>query len=99
MVSQATGQHFSACPDRHTILAGRLGCVVAIYRILQKSGFGPDEIQRMTDAYEAALKQRGLRRDDPLTETIARHIIEIAQTGEKDSARICALALERLARS
>jgi hypothetical protein len=71
---------------------------VAIYRILEKSGFGPDEIRRMTDAYEAALKQRGLQRNDPLTETIARHIIEIAQTGEKDPARICALALERLAR-
>jgi len=50
----------------------------------------------MTDAYEAALMQRGLARNDPLTETIAKHIIEIAQTGEKDSARICALALERI---
>jgi hypothetical protein len=72
---------------------------VAIYRILQNSGFGPDEIQRMTAAYEAALKQRALARNDPLTEAIARHIIEIAQTGERDPARICALALDRLARS
>ena len=69
---------------------------VAIYRILEKSGFGPDEIRRMTDAYEAALTQRGLARNDPLTEAIARNIIEVAQTGEKDPARICALALERL---
>jgi hypothetical protein len=73
---------------------------VAIYRILERSGFGPDEIQRMTDAYEAALKELRLRdRNDPLTDTIAKHIIDVAQTGEKDSARICALALERLARS
>jgi hypothetical protein len=72
---------------------------VAIYRILQNSGFGPDEIQRMTAAYEAALKELRLDRNDPLTETIAKHIIEIAQTGEKDSAKICALALERIAKA
>lgn len=54
----------------------------------------------MTDAYEAALKELRLSdRNDPLTDTIAKYIIEIAQTGEKDSARICALALQRLSRS
>ncbi|MBX9776193.1 MAG: hypothetical protein K2Y71_17575 [Xanthobacteraceae bacterium] len=72
---------------------------MAIYRILEKSGFGPDEIRPMADAYEAALLRLGLERNDALTEIIAKHIIEIAQTGEKDATRICALALQRLSRS
>jgi hypothetical protein len=40
-----------------------------------------------------ALAQLGLKdRNDPLTETVAKLILEIAQTSEK----ICALALRRL---
>jgi hypothetical protein len=38
----------------------------------------------MGDAYELALASLRLRdRNDPLTETVAQHIFEIAQTGEK----------------
>jgi hypothetical protein len=44
-----------------------------------------------------ALKELRLtNRLDPLTETIAQYIIEIGQTGEKDSARICELAVQRI---
>ena len=35
-------------------------------------------------------------RDDPLTETVAKLIVEIAQTGETDPKEICAHALRRL---
>jgi hypothetical protein len=35
-------------------------------------------------------------RDDPLTETIAKFIIETAQTGEKDPEKICSIALSHL---
>jgi hypothetical protein len=35
-------------------------------------------------------------RDDPLTEMIAKKIIEIAQTGIKDPAQISALAIKEL---
>jgi len=70
---------------------------VAIYRLLQKSAFGPEDTKRMADAYELALASLGLRdRNDPLTEIIAQHIFEIAQTGEKDPKRICVLAVERI---
>jgi hypothetical protein len=72
---------------------------VAIYRILQKSAFEPEDVQRLGEAYELALQQLGLHdRDDPLTETVAQYIIETAQIGEKDPARLCARALERLGR-
>jgi hypothetical protein len=57
---------------------------VAIYRLLQKSAFGPDDTKRMGDAYELALAQLGLKdRNDPRTETVAKLILEIAQTSEK----------------
>jgi len=54
---------------------------VAIYRLLQKSGFGPDDTLRMSEAYELALVELGLNdRNDPLTEIVAKLIIEVAQT-------------------
>jgi hypothetical protein len=69
-------------------------CAMAIYRLLQNSAFGPDEINFMTTAYEDALRALGLTdRADPMTEILARKIIEIAQTGERDPARICAKAV------
>jgi hypothetical protein len=71
---------------------------VAIYRLLQNSAFGPEDTKRMGDAYERVLVLLNLnnRRDDPLTETVAQYIIEIAQTGQKDVQMICELALSRL---
>ena len=54
----------------------------------------------MGDAYERALKELKLtNRLDPLTEIIAQRVIEIAQSGEKDPARICALVVARIRRS
>jgi hypothetical protein len=71
---------------------------MAIYKLLEKSAFGPEEIKRMTDAYEQALVVLGLEdRNDPLTESIAKLIVEAAQTGEKDPETICRNALRRLA--
>jgi hypothetical protein len=70
---------------------------VAIYRLLQRSAFAPEDTKRLGQAYELALVQLELKdRDDPLTESIARSIIEIAQTGEKEPEMICARALSLL---
>lgn len=67
---------------------------MAIYRLLREASFGPDEIERMTAAYEAALKLLRLAdRTDPITELIAQKIVETARTGERDPERICTLAL------
>jgi hypothetical protein len=68
---------------------------VAIYRLLQRQAFDPEAVECLTAAYEAALKLlRISNRDDPITETIAQRIIEIAQTGVRDPAKLCAAALE-----
>ena len=52
---------------------------MAIYRMIREAVFEPDAIERMTAAYEHALKVLQLTdRTDPLTELVARKIIEIA---------------------
>jgi len=70
---------------------------VAIYRLLQNVPLGPEEIQRLTDAYERTLSALSIRdRNDPLTEFIARKIFELGQTGLKDPKQISARAIEEL---
>jgi hypothetical protein len=70
---------------------------LAIYRLLQNVPFGPDDIQRLTDAYERTLVTLSVKdRNDPLTEFIAKKIIEIGQTGLKDPRQISARAIDEL---
>jgi hypothetical protein len=70
---------------------------MAIYRLLRNSTMAPEEISRITEAYEQALHTLCVRdRDDPLTEMIAKTIIKIAQTGVHDAAEISALTIEQL---
>ena len=62
---------------------------VAIYRLLQNSTMQPDEISRVTTAYEQALHTLCVKdRDDPLTEMIAQTV--------HDPAQISALAINEL---
>jgi len=70
---------------------------MAIYRLLQYAAFGPEEIGIITSAYEDALVILKIAdRSDPITETLAKKIIDVAQTGERNCARIRALALKNL---
>lgn len=70
---------------------------MAIYRLLQNSPLGPDEIKCMTDAYEhALLVLRITNRSAPITEDIAKKIIAIAQTGERSSVLIAMRAINAL---
>jgi hypothetical protein len=70
---------------------------VAIYRLLQNVPLGPEEIRRLTDAYEQTLSALSIKdRNDPLTEFIAKKIFELGQTGLKDPKQISARAIEEL---
>jgi len=70
---------------------------MAIHRLLQNTVFGPDDITSMAEAYENALRTLGLvDRNDPVTEIVAKKIIEIAQTGERDPLRLAALTIQQL---
>jgi len=70
---------------------------MAIHRLFQRSAFSPEDIKRLETAYDAALRALQLSdRSDPQTEIVAKRIIEIAQTGIRDPAKLCALAIEGL---
>jgi hypothetical protein len=70
---------------------------MVIYRILQNSPLSPEDITRLVAAYEATLKALGLiDRSDPITELVARKIIEIGQTGVRDPLQISTLAIKAL---
>ncbi|MEH2501429.1 pyrimidine operon attenuation protein/uracil phosphoribosyltransferase [Bradyrhizobium sp. AZCC 1578] len=68
-----------------------------IYRLLQNMPMGPEEISRLTTAYEQALRAIGIvDRGDPLAELLARKIIEVAQTGIREPADISAQAIKEM---
>ncbi len=70
---------------------------MAIYRLLQNAVFGPEDIQRLSTAYEDAFRALELTdRSDPITQIIAKRIIEAAQTGMRDPATLCAGAIKDL---
>ena len=68
-----------------------------INKLATEAAFGPDEVARLATAYEAALQLLRLTdRNDPVTEVVAKKIIEVARAGERDPAHICARALKEL---
>ena len=72
---------------------------MTIHRLLQHSAFNQDDIDRMVAAYEHCVQTLGLGgRSDPVLEIIAKQIIEIAQTGERDTTIITEQALASLRR-
>ena len=70
---------------------------MAIYRLLQNAAFAPEDIAPLVAAYEDCLRTLKLSdRSDPIAQVLAKKIIEIAQTGIRDSAWLGRLALEEL---
>jgi hypothetical protein len=68
-----------------------------IYRLLQNLPMGPEEIARLTAAYEQTLSVIGLKdRGDPFAEMIAKKIIEIGQRGAREPDQISALTIKEL---
>jgi hypothetical protein len=56
-------------------------------------------LQSCQPAFEAALGKLGLTdRTDPLAAEVAKLIIEFAKQGERDPERLCALAVQQLAK-
>ena len=70
---------------------------MAIYRLIANGSFGPDEIESMTAAYERILADlRLVDRNDPLTEIVAKAIVNVTATGERDPQLIAQRALNAL---
>jgi hypothetical protein len=69
----------------------------SLYRMLQSSTFSREEICVLTQAYTRALHTLGLvDRGDPLSELLARKILEARRTGIRDPAAISAVAIREL---
>ncbi len=65
-----------------------------IYRLLQNSS---EDVTHLVAAYEETLRALGLvDRTDPVTELVARKVIEIGQTGIREAREISRLAVEAL---
>ena len=59
--------------------------------------FNPESVIAMTTAFDATLNELELfDRSDPLAETVARMIIEIAGRGERDPERLRELAVSTI---
>jgi hypothetical protein len=70
---------------------------MAIYRLIANGSFGPDEIEVMTAAYEGALIDLCVtNRDDPITELIAKSIVNVTATGVRDPVLIKERAINAL---
>ena len=61
--------------------------------------FGPEDIAKMSAAFESALRKLELAdRNDPGATAVAKLIIEFAKAGERDPERLCDLALQQLSK-
>jgi hypothetical protein len=70
---------------------------MAIKKLVANGSFGPDEIEVMKTAYEAALIDVGVTdRDDPITELIAKSIVNVTASGERDPKQVMERALNAL---
>lgn len=70
---------------------------MAIYRLLQNCAFAPEDIAPLVAAYEECLRTLKLSdRSDPVTGILAKKIIEMAQTGIRDSGQLSRLVLEEI---
>ena len=70
---------------------------MTINRLLSRTLAGPEEIRLLNEAYGLALRAMHLvDRNDPLTEMVAKKIIEISKAGINDPTQVCQLAIKDL---
>jgi len=66
--------------------------IVALLR--DQTAFTPEEVSALTAAFEDTCRDLGLAdRADPLVELVAKKVIKIALTGERDPVRLKDLAI------
>ena len=70
-----------------------------LVRLLRKerAAFEPEAVQAMTTAYNRLRETLRLSSlDDPLTEVVADHVIQVARRGERNPSRIYDLVLAKI---
>jgi hypothetical protein len=67
------------------------------HRLIQRLSFDQDDIERLSAAYEEALRALHISdRDDPINEIIAQRIIEGARAGVRDPNDLSKMAIKDL---
>jgi hypothetical protein len=62
---------------------------MAVYRLFKNKAFEPEIIATMSAAYAEVCKTLGVNdRDRPRADAVAKKVIEFAQRGERDPARL-----------
>jgi hypothetical protein len=70
---------------------------MAIYNPTTNGFFSPNEIKVMTEAYEGALIDLCIAdREDPITELIAKSILNVTATGEQNPLQVKERAVNTL---
>ncbi|MDH6257482.1 hypothetical protein [Bradyrhizobium sp. BR13661] len=70
---------------------------MTLRRLLRGSSVPPETVAQLNIAYGKTLRALNLvDRDDPVSEIVARRIIEIANAGVRDPGQICRMAVEQL---
>jgi hypothetical protein len=73
---------------------------MAIYRLLRRGVFEPDDVRLLATVYEKVLGTVGVvDRKDPRAELIAKKVVQLAQAGERDPECLKDLAIEELQQS
>src|SRR5436190_22245454 len=72
------------------------GATVPIYELLRRQGsFTPEDVAMLGRVFEDVLHTLGLvERKDPLTEFVAKKLIELSSPGLRDPVRLKALTLQ-----
>jgi hypothetical protein len=71
------------------------GYAVPIHRLVKTGAFEPEQVIVLREVFEDVLQSLGLvDRADALTELVAKTVIAVAQTGERDRVRLKQLALK-----
>lgn len=72
---------------------------MAVYRLFKNKAFEPEIIATMTAAYADVCKTLGVSdRDRPQADAVAKKVIEFAQRGERDAARLREHVLQAMRR-
>jgi len=90
----------TAPPHNRSIKAlGLWGEKMPIKRLLERHVFPPELVVILGEVFEDVLRTLDLNnREDPLTELIAKKVIELAQSGERNPIRLKALTVEAFER-
>ena len=70
---------------------------MSVHQLFRKTAYSPEEIAVLVAAYEATLKKlRLVDRDDPLTQMIAKKIIELAERGVREPEQLIAMTMNEM---